>query len=66
MKKPTPTPIPVMKFGDSPAEVAKKKAMKAAVAKKAAAKNKSKDMTTGKKPFYGFDGNPMGYKGPIE
>lgn len=41
-------------------------AKKKAAATAAAKKKRSKDMTTGKKPFYGFDGNPMGYKGPIE
>lgn len=61
-KKPTPNPIPMMKFGDSPAEVKKKKA----AAARAKADFKKKNMTTGKKPFFGFDGNPMGYKGRTE
>lgn len=46
-----PTPKPA----DKAKEIAKKKA-----------EYKRKNMTTGKKPFFGFDGNPMGYKGPIE
>jgi hypothetical protein len=51
---------------NKPGKPTPKPAPKIAAKKAAVAKARSKDMTTGKKPFYGFDGNPMGYKGPTE